>query len=79
MLRFARDFCLITLPFIALSVFFFLGHLRGWGLFIAVLAAATLVYIRPRRQALPDAEPGAVEELAAEGTAAGTGKTGGPV
>jgi hypothetical protein len=76
MLRFARDFCLITLPFIALSVFFFLGHLTGWGIFIAILAVATLVYIRPRAYVQP---PGAAEELEAEGQAAGIGKVGGPV
>jgi hypothetical protein len=76
MLRFARDFCLITLPFVALSVFFFLGHLSGWGIAIAIVAAATLVYIRPRAD-LPD--PGAAEELEAEGQAAGIGNVGGPV
>jgi hypothetical protein len=76
MLRFARDFCLITLPFIALSVFFFLGHLSGWGIFVAIIAAATLVYIRPRTDIPP---PGAAEELEAEAGAAGVGKVGGPL
>ena len=76
MLRFARDFSLITLPFIALSVFFFLGHQTGWGIFIAIVAVATLVYIRPRAD-IP--QPGAAEELEAEGGAAGVGQVGGPL
>jgi hypothetical protein len=76
MLRFAREFCLITLPFVALSVFFFLGHLTGWGTFVAIVALASLIYIRPRAYVPP---PGAAEELEAEQGAAGIGKVGGPV
>ena len=76
MLRFARDFLLITVPFVALSVFFFLGHLRGWGIFIGLVALASLLYIRPRADIPP---PGADEEQEAEAGAAGVGQVGGPL
>lgn len=77
-LRFIRDFVLITLPFIAMSTFFFLGHLKGFGVFFALIALATLVYIWPRApKVLP--KPSAADEEESDPDAAGVGQVGGPL
>jgi|tagenome__1003787_1003787.scaffolds.fasta_scaffold20692120_2 hypothetical protein len=55
MARFIREFLLIPVPFGIVSVFFFLGHVPGMGVLFAVITAATLFYIRPRRVGPPTA------------------------
>ncbi len=77
-LRFVRDFVLITLPFIIMSTFFFLGHLTGFGIFFALISLATLIYIWPRSPTVL-AKPSAADEADADAGAAGVGQVGGPL
>lgn len=55
MTRFVREFVLIPLPFGTVSVFFFLGEVPGMGIFFAIITAAALFYVRPRKLGPPKA------------------------
>ena len=58
-----RDIFLIPLPFLAVSVAFFIGGVPEGGVFMAIATLAAVWFIRPRRAAMPPAETGPVTPL----------------
>jgi len=80
MARFIRDLILMPLPFAALSVFFFLGHVPKQGVFLALITLAVLWYIRPRRKAPTELDADDDLGNSPRGVpGVGVGKLGGPV
>ena len=53
-----RDIFLIPLPFLAVSVAFFVGGVPEGGVFMAIATVAAVWFIRPRRPTAPPAASG---------------------
>ena len=52
-----RDIFLIPLPFLAVSIAFFVGGVPEGGVFMLLVTLAAIWFIRPRRAEVPPAKP----------------------